>query len=80
MNWRFINPRLAEQYYPYAMGETAENVAEKYGVSRVDQDSFALRSHQRAVAAQQSGRFTAEIVPVTIPHKKGEPMEQLPWS
>ncbi len=73
MNWRFVNPRLAEQYYPYTMGETAENVAAQYGVSRADQDSFALRSHQRAVAAQQSGRFAEEIVPVTIPRKKGEP-------
>ncbi len=74
MNWRFINPRLAEMYYPYSMGETAENVAEKYGVSRADQDAFALRSHQRAVAAQRTGRFEAEIVPVTIPQKKGEPL------
>lgn len=74
MNWRFVNPRLAEQYHPYSMGETAENVAEKYGVSRIDQDKFALRSHQRAVAAQQSGRFAEEIVPVTIPRKKGEPI------
>lgn len=74
MNWRFINPRLAEMYYPYSMGETAENVAEKYGVSRADQDAFALRSHQRAVAAQRTGRFEAEIVPVTIPQKKGEPV------
>src|SRR5712692_1212249 len=74
MNWRFINPRLADMYYPYSMGETAENVAEKYGVSRADQDAFALRSHQRAVAAQRTGRFEAEIVPVTIPQKKGEPV------
>ncbi len=74
MNWRFVNPRLAEQYHPYSMGETAENVAEKYGVNRVDQDNFALRSHQRAVAAQRSSRFAQEIVPVTIPRKKGEPV------
>lgn len=74
MSWRFVNPRLAEQYHPYSMGETAENVAEKYGVSRVDQDNFALRSHQRAVTAQRSGRFAEEIVPVTIPRKKGEPV------
>jgi 3-oxoadipyl-CoA thiolase len=74
MNWRFVNPRLAEQYHPYSMGETAENVAEKYSVNRVDQDNFALRSHQRAVAAQRSGRFAEEIVPVTIPRKKGEPV------
>jgi 3-oxoadipyl-CoA thiolase len=74
MNWRFVNPRLAVQYHPYSMGETAENVATQYGVSRVDQDNFALRSHQRAVAAQRSGRFAEEIVPVAIPRKKGEPV------
>ncbi|MDQ2886807.1 MAG: acetyl-CoA C-acyltransferase [Chloroflexota bacterium] len=74
MNWRFVNPRLVEQYHPYSMGETAENVAEKYGVNRVDQDNFALRSHQRAIAAQRAGRFADEIVPVTIPRKKGEPV------
>jgi 3-oxoadipyl-CoA thiolase len=74
MNWRFVNPRLAEQYHPYSMGETAENVAAQYGVNRVDQDNFARRSHQRAISAQRSGRFTEEIVPVTIPRKKGEPV------
>jgi 3-oxoadipyl-CoA thiolase len=72
LGWRFINSRLSAIHYPYSMGETAENVAEKYGVSRADQDVFALRSHQRAAAAQQTGRFAAEIVPVTIPQKKGE--------
>jgi 3-oxoadipyl-CoA thiolase len=74
IGWRFVNPRLSAMHYPYSMGETAENVAEKYGVSREDQDAFALRSHQRAVAAQQSGRFQPEIVPVSIPQKKGEPI------
>ena len=74
LGWRFINPKLSAIHHPYSMGETAENVAEKYGISRADQDAFALRSHQRAVAAQQSGRFAAEIVPVTIPQKKGEPV------
>jgi 3-oxoadipyl-CoA thiolase len=74
LGWRFINPKLSAVHHPYSMGETAENVAEKYGISRADQDAFALRSHQRAVAAQQSGRFAAEIVPVTIPQKKGEPV------
>jgi acetyl-CoA acetyltransferase family protein len=53
------------------MGETAENVAERYSISRAEQDVYALRSQQRAVAAQQSGRFAAEIIPVTLPHKKG---------
>src|SRR3989475_6077263 len=73
LGWRFINPKLSAMHHPYSMGETAENVAEKYGISRADQDAFALRSQQRAVAAQQSGRFEAEIIPVTIPQKKGEP-------
>jgi 3-oxoadipyl-CoA thiolase len=72
LGWRFVNPRLAAMHHPYSMGETAENVATRYEISRVDQDAFALRSHQRAVAAQQAGRFAAEIVPVTIPQKKGE--------
>ncbi len=73
IGWRFINPKLSAMHHPYSMGETAENVAGKYGISRADQDAFALRSQQRAVAAQQSGRFEAEIIPVTIPQKKGEP-------
>ncbi len=73
LGWRFINPKLSAMHHPYSMGETAENVAEKYGISRADQDAFALRSQQRAVAAQQSGRFAAEIIPVIIPQKKGEP-------
>src|ERR1700730_3148730 len=72
LGWRFINPRLAEMYHPYSMGETAENVASKYDVSRGDQDLFALHSHQRAVAAIESGRMAEEIVAVTVPQKKGE--------
>src|SRR5258708_8464934 len=59
-------------HYPYSMGETAENVAGRTKIGREEQDVYALRSHQRAVAAQQAGRFAAEIVPVTIPQKKGE--------
>jgi 3-oxoadipyl-CoA thiolase len=74
LGWRFVNPKLLAMYYPYSMGETAENVAEKYGVSREDQDKFALRSQQRAVAAQKAGRLADEIIPVTIPQKKGEPI------
>lgn len=72
LGWRFINPKLAAMHHPYSMGETAENVAERYQVSRAEQDAFALRSHQRAVAAQQSGLFAQEIIPVTLPQKKGE--------
>ena len=72
LGWRFTNPRLAEMHYPYSMGETAENVASKYSVSREDQDQFALRSHQRAVAAIEEGRFAEEIIGVPVPQKKGE--------
>ena len=72
LGWRFINPRLSAMHHPYSMGETAENVADRYQISREEQDAYALRSHQRAVAAQRSGRFAEEIVPVTIPQKKGE--------
>jgi 3-oxoadipyl-CoA thiolase len=74
IGWRFVNPKLAAAHHPYSMGETAENVAERYIVSRADQDAYALRSHQRAVAAQREGRFAEEIVPVSIPQKKGEPI------
>jgi 3-oxoadipyl-CoA thiolase len=72
LGWRFVNPRLSAIHHPYSMGETAENVAARYEISRAGQDAFALRSHQRTVAAQQSGRFAPEIIPVTIPQKKGE--------
>ena len=74
LGWRFVNPKLSAVHHPYSMGETAENVAQKYNISRADQDAFALRSQQRAVAAQQSDRFAAEIIPVIIPQKKGEPI------
>lgn len=72
LGWRFVNPRLASMHHPYSMGETGENVAERYKVIRQDQDAYALRSHQRAVAAQRDGRFAEEVVPVPIPQKKGE--------
>ena len=72
LGWRFINPKLSAMHYPYSMGETAENVAERYHISREDQDIYALRSQQRAVEAQRAGRFEAEIMPVTIAQKKGE--------
>lgn len=66
IGWRFTNPRLAELYPPYSMGETAENVAERYQVARESQDAFALESHRRAVAAQEAGAFADEIVPVKL--------------
>jgi 3-oxoadipyl-CoA thiolase len=74
LGWRFINPKLAEQHYPYSMGETAENVAERWEVGRDLQDAFALRSHQRAVAAIEEGRFADQIVPIVVSQKKGEPI------
>ena len=74
LGWRFINPKLAEMHHPYSMGETAENVAEAWHVSRADQDAYALASHQRAVAAINAERFREEIVPVPIAQKKGEPL------
>jgi 3-oxoadipyl-CoA thiolase len=72
LGWRFVNPRLAERYYPYSMGETAENVAERWNVSRERQDAFALESHRRAVAAIEAGRFDDQIVPVEVTGRKGE--------
>src|SRR6266700_4787435 len=74
LGWRLVNPKMAAMYGTLQMGETAERVAQKYEVSREDQDAFALRSHQRAVAAQRSGRLTEEIVPVMVPQRKGEPV------
>ncbi|MGZ5337354.1 MAG: thiolase family protein [Solirubrobacterales bacterium] len=64
LGWRMINPQMTERYSTEQMGETAENVAERYGVSREDQDAFALRSHERAVAAAEGGRLDEQIVPV----------------
>jgi 3-oxoadipyl-CoA thiolase len=74
LGWRFVNPRMAELYGTLQMGETAERVAVKYEVDRAAQDEFAQRSHVRAVAAQQAGRFDSEIVPVTVPQRRGEPL------
>jgi 3-oxoadipyl-CoA thiolase len=72
IGWRLVNPKMAAMYGTLQMGETAERVAQKYEVSREDQDAFALRSHQRALAAQKSGRLAEEIAPVEVPQKKGE--------
>ena len=73
IGWRFVNPLMKKQYGVDSMPETAENVAADYGVSRQDQDAFALRSQQKAVAAQENGRLAREIAAVTIPQRKGEP-------
>jgi len=74
IGWRFINPLLKARYGVDSMPETAENVALEFNVGRADQDAFALRSQQRAAAAIAAGRMAEEIVPVTIPQKKGDPV------
>jgi 3-oxoadipyl-CoA thiolase len=66
IGWRFTNPKLSKLFYPYAMGETAENVAEKWKISRADQDAFGLQSQQKFFAAQKAGKFTDEVVPITV--------------
>ncbi len=72
--WRFINPKMKEMYGVDAMGETAENVAEKYTINRADQDRFALWSQQKAAKAFENKRFEKEIAPIEIPQKKGDPL------
>ncbi len=74
LGWRFLNPRLAEDHYPYSMGETAENVAERWSVARERQDAFALESHRKAVAAIEGGRFDDQIVPIPVPQRKSDPI------
>jgi 3-oxoadipyl-CoA thiolase len=74
LGWRFINPALAERHYPYSMGETAENVAERWEVGRDLQDGFALASQRKAVAAAEAGRFDDEVVPIPVPQRKGDPV------
>ncbi|MBV1703085.1 MAG: 3-oxoadipyl-CoA thiolase [Hyphomicrobiales bacterium] len=75
IGWRFINPALKAAYGVDSMPETAENVAEQFQISRADQDAFALASQAKAAAAQKSGRFAREIVPLHLPQKRGEPLE-----
>ena len=74
IGWRFVNPRMKERYGAHAMGETAEINGRDYQISREAQDEFALESHRRAVAARDEGRFAAEIVPVEVPQRKGDPL------
>lgn len=71
LGWRFTNPRLADAHYPYSMGETAENVVERCGVSREDQDGFAVESQHRWAAADAAGRFADEVVPIDVPAGRG---------
>ena len=72
--WRFVNPKMKAMYGTHAMGETAENLVEKFGISREDQDAFAYWSQMKASQAQQNGRLAEEIIPVSIPQRKGEPI------
>ncbi|MBU3845758.1 MAG: 3-oxoadipyl-CoA thiolase [Candidatus Acinetobacter avistercoris] len=72
MGWRFINPKLKEMYGVETMPQTAENVAEQFGINRADQDQFALESQKRTTVAQEKGFFDREIIPVVIPQRKGE--------
>lgn len=74
IGWRFVNPRLSAIHHPFSMGETAENVARAFHVSRSDQDQFALESQQRWAAAHAAGRFRDEIVPIEIPQGKRAPL------
>lgn len=74
IGWRFVNPKLADLYYPYSMGETAENVAEKWKISREAQDEFAHHTQVKYKKAFEAGKFKDEIVPVAIPQRKQEPL------
>jgi len=74
IGWRFPNPKLHDAYGTHSMPQTADNVAEQFGISRADQDAFAARSQARWAAAQQAGVFGDEIVPVHVPQRKGEPL------
>ena len=74
LGWRFVNPRMQTAYPPISLGETAEVVAERWAVSREDQDAFGLESQRRAVAAQEAGAFDDQIVPISIPQRKGDPI------
>ncbi len=71
LGWRFVNPLLAAKYPPFSMGETAENVAMRYGISREDQDQFAVESQRRAAKAWENERFAQEVIPVEIPASRG---------
>ena len=72
IGWRFINPKLSKMYHPYAMGETAENIVDKYQITRVEQDEFAHHSQVKYEIAHNSGKFSDEIIPITIPQRKSE--------
>jgi 3-oxoadipyl-CoA thiolase len=72
IGWRFINPKLSEMYFPYAMGETAENVVSKYRITREEQDAFAMHTQEKYQAAHAAGKFADEIIPVSIPQRRAD--------
>ena len=72
IGWRFINPKLSKMYHPYAMGETAENIVDKYQITRVEQDEFAHHSQVKYQHAHDLGKFSDEIIPITIPKRKSD--------
>lgn len=74
IGWRFVNKKLAELYYPYSMGETAENVALKWNIAREDQDEFAHNSQQKYKQAHEAARFNDELISVAVPQRKGDPV------
>ncbi|NTU75002.1 MAG: acetyl-CoA C-acetyltransferase [Anaerolineaceae bacterium] len=74
LGWRYPNPKMVELYGTDAMGETAENIADSTGITRAEQDAFAAQSHQRAIAAMDTGKFLEEIIPVPVPQRKGDPV------
>jgi acetyl-CoA acetyltransferase family protein len=74
LGWRYENPRMDALYPIVSLGVTAENIAEEMNISRADQDAFALESHRRAVAAINAGKFKEEIIPISVPQRKGDPL------
>ncbi|GGA55487.1 acetyl-CoA acetyltransferase [Kroppenstedtia guangzhouensis] len=74
LGWRFVNPGMARIHQPISMGETAENVAERCGITREEQDGFALESQRKAAAAWEGGRFREEVIPVSVSRRKGKPL------
>jgi len=74
IGWRFVNKKLSALHHPYGMGETAENVAERYNISREAQDVFARASQEKYLAAHEAGKFKEEIIPVSVPQRKGDPI------
>lgn len=74
IGWRFVNKKLAEMHYPFGMGETAENVAERWNISREEQDAFALSSQEKYDAAHKAGKFKEELLAVAVPQRKGDPI------